>query len=411
MRTPISAQADALQPGAQRRSKFRNVLLVVGIILLAINLRASLTSVGPLIGAIRGDTHISNTLAGLITTLPLLAFAALSTLAPRLARRWGMEAVIMASLIVLTLGIVLRSTYSVVALFVGTAVLGLAIAILNVLLPSLVKRDFPQHVGLMTSLYSAVMNAGASLASAITVPLAIGLGLGWQGSLECWALLSALAALIWLPQLRFRQPATTSGRMASTVRDLWRSPLAWQVTLFMGLQSLVYYVTIAWVPAILIDEGMSSATGGLMISLHQLVSTIASLIVPVLAARLSGQRSIAAAAAILCLVAVAGLLLTGSSLVVLWIVLLGLGAGTSISLALMFLILRAPDAHYSAELSGMAQSIGYLLAAVGPILFGLLHDWTHSWVVPLLILMVIILFMLVAGLGAGRNLVVARSEP
>jgi CP family cyanate transporter-like MFS transporter len=407
METNISEQTNLGQRG---RSRVRTTLLVVGIILLAVNLRASITSVGPLIDVIRADTHISDGLAGLITTLPLLAFAALSPLAPRLALRWGIEAVLMMSLLILMLGIVLRSTSPVGALFVGTAILGSAIALMNVLLPSLVKRDFPRHVGLMTSVYSSVMNAGASLGAGISVPLALGLGLGWRGSLLCWAGVAALAALVWLPQLRFRHLTTAPPGGMRALRDLWRSALAWQVTLFMGLQSLVFYVNIAWIPTILTGEGMSSSTAGLMLSLNQFVSIFASLAMPVLAARLRGQRPLVVVASTASLTGIAGLWLVGSPLAALWMVLLGLGAGACISLALMFLILRAPDAHFSAELSGMAQSIGYLLAAAGPILFGLLHDWTSSWTIPLLLLIVIILIMLVVGLGAGRDAVITRSS-
>lgn len=410
MKANISEQTNLEQPGQHGRSRVKGILLVAGIILLAINLRPSLTSVGPLISVIRADTHISDGLAGLITTLPLLAFAALSPLAPRLAHRWSIEVVLMISLLVLTLGIVLRSIPPIGALFVGTVILGSAIALMNVLLPSLIKRDFPHHAGLMTSVYSSVMNASASLAEGISVPLALGLSIGWRGSLLCWAGLATLAALVWLPQLRFRHLAAAPPEGVRALRDLWRSPLAWQVTLFMGLQSLIFYVTITWVPTVLIDEGMSSTAAGLMLSLNQFVSIFASLVMPVLATRLHGQRLLVVVASVSSLAAIAGLWLTGSYLAALWMVLLGLGAGACISLALVFLILRAPDAHISAELSGMAQSIGYLLAAVGPILFGLLYDWTHSWTIPLLLLIVIALVMLVVGLGAGRDAVIARSD-
>lgn len=407
MKANISGQTNLEQPGQHGRTRARSVLLVAGIILLAVNLRASLTSVGPLIGVIRADTHISGGLAGLITTLPLLAFAALSPLAPRLAHRWSIEVVLMMSLLILMLGIVLRSTSPIEALFVGTAILGSAIALMNVLLPSLVKRDFPRHVGLMTSVYSSVMNAGASLGAGISVPLALGLGLGWRGSLLCWAGLAALAVLVWLPQLRSRHLTAAPPGRVRALRDLWRSPLAWQVTLFMGLQSFVFYVNIAWIPTILTNEGVNSSTAGLMLSLSQFISIFASLVTPMLATRLRGQRSLVVAASASALTGIAGLWLVGSSLAALWMVLLGVGAGACISLALMFLILRAPDAHFSAELSGMAQSIGYLLAAAGPILFGLLYDWTHAWTIPLLFLIVIILVMLAVGLGAGRDAVMS----
>jgi CP family cyanate transporter-like MFS transporter len=410
MKTNISGQTNRPQSDQPGRSRVSSALLVGGIILLALNLRASLTSVGPLIGVIQADTHISDALAGLLTTLPLLAFAALSPLASRLARRFGMEVVLFFSLLMLTLGIVVRSLAPVVALFVGTVILGLAIALMNVLLPSLVKRDFPRHVGVMTSIYTSVMSASASLAAGISIPLAVGFGFGWRGSLLSWALLSALAIFVWLPQLRSRHQPEAPAREGWRPRDLWRSALAWQITIFMGLQSLMFYVIIAWGPTILINAGMSAATAGLMLALNQVVSVLASLVVPVIAGRFPEQRPLVIVAAALCLVAVAGLGFTSSLLAGLWMALLGLGSGASISLALMFIIVRAPDARISAELSGMVQSIGYLLAAVGPTMFGLIHDWTHSWTTPLLLLALLIIVMLLAGLGAGRNALVTGKE-
>src|SRR5215213_5220617 len=200
---------------ASGRSRLRSVLLVLGIVLLAANLRPALTGVAPLIGQIRADTGISNGVAGLLTTLPLLAFGLLSPIAPRVARRFGMERALLASLLVLVAGILLRWAGVGAALFLGTAILGAAIAVGNVLLPGLVKREFPEHAGLMTSVYSTSLGISALLAS-----------------------------VAWLPQLgRSDRPADPSARNSPGVRDLWRSPLAWQVTLFMGLQSLAYYVT------------------------------------------------------------------------------------------------------------------------------------------------------------------------
>lgn len=383
-------------------SRLSTALLVAGIVLLAANLRPAITSVGPLIGEIRADIGISNGLIGLLTALPLLAFAALSPLAPRLARRWGMEFTLLVSLIALTVGIVLRSLPSVAALFAGTALLGTAIAISNVLLPSLMKRDFPTRVGLMTSVYSTIMGSWAALAAGVSVPIAQGLGIGWRGSLVCWALLAVVAIVVWLPQLRSHH-AIAPKRISTTVRGLWRSPLAWQVTLFMGFQSLVFYAVVTWLSAILHDQGMSATSAGWIVSLFQLVGIPSSFLVPMLAGRRPSQRLLVVAIGILCLTAYAGLLSTSNNLIPLWITLLGFGQGACISLALMFFILRTPDAAHAAELSGMAQSIGYLLAAAGPVLFGLLHDLTHTWTIPLLTLVAVTLGMLCTGLGAGRN--------
>src|SRR6266540_363937 len=382
---------------------------------LAGNLRAAITSVGPLVGEIRGDTGISHGLAGLITTLPLLAFGALSSLAPRLGRRFGIERTLLASMVVLVAGILLRSSGPVAALFGGTTLLGLAIAAGNVLLPGLVKRDFPDRTGWMTGLYSGAMGGMATVAVALAVPIADRAGLGWRGSLACWAAPAAVAALVWVPLARrrpgARQPAQREepavGGPAEPVPSLWRSGLAWQVTVFMGLQSLVFYSTIAWLAEILRDRGLSSSAAGWLVSLAQLSGLVTSLAAPPIATRRASQRVHATGAALLSLAGYSGLLVSGHSLLPLWCVLIGLGQGALFSLALTMFALRAPDVRHAAELSGMAQSVGYLLAATGPALLGLVHDLTGAWTVPLAALAGTTLVILLAGLAAGRDALVA----
>src|SRR5829696_5847112 len=383
---------------ASGRPRFRSVLFVLGILLLAANLRPALTSVAPLIGQIRADTGISNGAAGLLTTLPLLAFALLSPVAPRVARRFGLEGVLLASLLVLAAGILLRLAGTVAALFLGTAILGAAIAFGNVLLPGLVKREFPERAGLMTSVYTTSLGICAALAAGVSVPLAKLDGIGWRGALAVWALPAVLACVAWLPQLgRKDLPARQSGSNSPSIRDLWRSPLAWQVTLFMGLQSLAYYVTLTWLPEILQSEGMGAARAGWMLGLSQAVAIVTMFLAPVIAERRPSQRGVVVVA--------------GSTASTLWVVLLGLGQGASFSLALTFFALRAPDPGHAAALSGMAQSVGYLLAAGGPFLFGVLRDATGSWEVPLALLLAVTVCLLIAGIGASRDAHVGGPTP
>jgi MFS transporter, CP family, cyanate transporter len=379
-----------------------NALRAAGIILVALNLRSAITGVGPLLATIRADTGISNTVAGLLTALPLLAFGFGSTLMPKLARRFGIERTLFGSLIVLTAGILLRSAPSTVALFTGTAVLGLAITVGNVLLPSLIKRDFPGHIGLMTGMYTCSMGVLAAVASGVSVPLARVDRLGWRGALGCWAVLILIAIIAWLPQLRTQQHRGVPPLNRAHPR-LWRSPLAWQVTLFMGLQSLLFYVIIAWLPTILQERGVSAAQAGWQLFIMQIVSLPASLVVPMLAGRLPHQRGYTAAAVLFTAAGLVGLVVAGTVALVLWMTLLGIGLGASISLALSFMAFRTRDGFQAAELSGMAQSIGYLLAATGPILFGLLHDLTHSWTLPLALLCLVAGGLLIVGLGASRD--------
>jgi CP family cyanate transporter-like MFS transporter len=396
--------------GLRLSSRIRGLLLVVAIVLLAANLRPALTSVAPLIGQIRTDTGISNGVAGLLTGLPLLAFAVLSPIAPRLAHRFGMERVLLASLLVLAVGILLRSAGVVAALFLGTAILGAAIAVGNVLLPSLVKREFPERTGLMTSTYTTALAVSAAIAAGASFPIAYQVDLGWRGSLALWALLALVAAVVWFPQIRSADPANASTGTSRGVTGLWSSVLAWQVTLFMGLQSLGYYVVLTWLPQILQEEvGVSAAQAGWLLALAQVVVIPAMFLAPVLADIRPSQYSVVVVAVTLTGAGTLGLLVASSTATALWIVLLGLGQGACFSLALTFFALRAPDSEHAAALSGMAQSVGYLLAAGGPFLFGLLRDVTHAWTVPLTLLVAVTVCLLITGLGAARDAYVGRA--
>ena len=396
MRKKTSDMETPARSGYRGASRFRVVLLVSSIVLVAANLRPALTSVAPLIGEIRADAGLSNGVAGLLTTLPILAFGVLSPVAPRLARRFGMELVLLASLLVLAAGILLRSAGFVAALFLGSTVLGAAIAVGNVLLPGLVKRDFPEHAGLMTSVYSTAIGVSATLAAGVSLPIAQ--HAGWRGSLALWAIPALVAAVVWVPRLRDdRHDDSATYRVGS----LWRSSLAWQVTLFMGLQSLAYYVTLTWLPEILRADGMSASRAGWMLALAQAVAIVSMFLAPVIAGRRPSQRGVVVVAAALNGAGILGLITAPGSIV--WIILLGLGQGACFSLALTFFALRAPDPEHSAALSGMAQSVGYLFAAFGPALFGVLRDATHAWKVPLALLLVVVVCLLISGLGAARD--------
>src|ERR687890_1884842 len=392
------------------RSGLRSVLLVLGILLLAANLRPAITGVAPLIGQIRADTGISNGVAGLLTTLPLLAFGLLSPIAPRLARRFGMERMLLASLLVLAVGILLRSAGVVAALFLGTAILGAAIAVGNVLLPSLVKREFPERTGLMTSTYTTALAVSAAIAAGASFPIANQASIGWRGSLALWAILGFVAAAAWLPQVWYARRANAFPAASQGVSGPWRSALAWQVTLFMGLQSLGYYVVLTWLPEILQEEaGLSAARAGWMLALAQGVGIASIFLAPVLADIRPSQYGVVVGAVALTGTGALGLLVVADTATALWVVLLGLGQGACFSLALTFFALRTPDPEHAAALSGMAQSVGYLLAAAGPFLFGVLRDATHAWTVPLALLFSLAVCLLITGLGAARNADVSRA--
>lgn len=386
----------------ERNSRLKNILLIAGIILIALNLRPALAGVGPLISNIRASTGLSNTMLGLLTTLPLLAFGVVSTLTPLFTRRLGIEGTLALAMALLTIGLLTRVLPNNLALFLGTILLGIAIAFGNVLLPSLVKRDFPNHTGIMTSLYSSMLGVGATIAAGISVPLAHDWALGWHWSLGSWAALSLLAFIVWLPQLKSLTIPDNSRSFGKAMKELSNSTTAWQVAVFMGLQSLAFYVVLAWLPEILQSRGMDPNTAGWMLSLSQGMGVLGTIFIPTWAEKLNDQRGLVWLLMICEIISIVGLMFPGTFLAGLWASLIGIALGGSFGLALLFIVLRSPDSETATELSGMAQSIGYFLAAVGPTLFGALHDLTDAWFIPLLFLLGLIAIKLYAGLGAGR---------
>lgn len=379
-------------------------MMIAGIILIAFSMRSALTSVGPLVGFIREDLLLSNSIAGMLTTVPLLAFGFLSPLVPGIGYRFGTERTLFVALLILIAGIFLRSTGFIFTLFAGTAFIGAGIAVCNVLLPGLVKQRFSEKAGLMTSVYTTAMSSLAALASGVSIPMMQGLQMGWQGSLAFWSIMVIVALAVWLPQIGTSGKPTQKTAYRSSQKGLWGSMLAWQVTLFMGLQAFLFYCTIAWLPSILQQQGISLSSSGWLLSLVQVISLPASFLAPVLASRMTNQRVMAAGVGLLSLLGFAGLLIGGNELVLFTsLILLGLSQGASISLALTFIVIRAVHVRQAAELSGMAQSVGYLLAAVGPMFIGFLFDLTHSWTLPLVTLILISAMLVIAGLGAGRD--------
>jgi CP family cyanate transporter-like MFS transporter len=378
-------------------------LLAAGCIFIAANLRPAVTAVGPLLEDIRASTGMSAAAAGLLTTLPLLAFGLVAPMAPRLGRRLGLERALLAAMVLLTAGLVLRWGGTTPAVLAGTVVIGTAIAVGNVLVPGLIKQDFPDRTGLMMALYSTTLSAAAGIAAGLSVPLAQDAGLGWRGALAAWGVFAAAAVAVWWPHaLRSRPPGEGAGG-PHVVPRLRGSRIAWSVTTFMGLQSFVFYGLITWLPTVLQDDGMAAGAAGWMVTLMQVTSLGATMVMPILATRRPDQRTLVAGSVVVCLAGLVGLGMSGIGAAPIWISLIGLGTGATFSLALTFLVLRAADARNAAALSSMAQSGGYLLAATGPIGLGLLHDATGGWDWPIVALVVVMVGSLVTGLGAGRN--------
>ena len=382
-------------------------LLLLGLVLVALNLRPALASMAPLLGYVSESLGLSSAAAGLLTTLPVLCLGLFAPLAPRLARRFGSEQVVFGVLFALAAGIVLRSFFGEFGLFAGSILAGASIGVIGVLLPGIVKRDFAKQAGTMTGVYTMALCLGAALAAGSTVPIAHHFNDSWAIGLGIWMIPALLAALIWWPQARQKHDMH---KVAYRVRGLLRDPLAWQVTLYMGLQSSLAYVVFGWLPSVLMGRGLSATDAGLVLSGSIMVQLISALSAPWLATRGKDQRLGVVMAMSMTLIGLFGCLYAPVGGMWAWAVVLGLGQGAAFSIALTLIVLRSRDSHVASNLSGMAQGIGYTIASVGPFAVGVVHDVTGSWDSIGWIFAVLGAAATVAGLGAGRALYVQVSS-
>jgi CP family cyanate transporter-like MFS transporter len=377
-------------------------LLCLAVVLTALNLRPAITSIGPLLGEARDSLGATATWAGVLTTMPGLCFAIAGTAAPWFARRVGIGVAIGVALGVLAAGLVLRVLGGQLVVLGGTLVVTAGIAFLNVLLPVVVKDSFPARIGLMTGVYTAALQGGGALGSALAPPLDGAFG-GWRPALASWSVLAVLALLVWCFAARSHRAGRGGGEGGhGPSRSLLRSPLAWVVTLFFGLQSFFAYVVMGWMPLVLMDAGVSRGDAGLLLGLISLMAVPISLVVPSIAARQGSQTWWIVGLGTVGLAGLVGLMVAPSAAPLLWSLLVGVGMSV-FSLALTVIALRARTGADTAQLSGMAQGFGYLLAALGPFLFGVLHEVTGGWTVPFLMLLGALLGQMAAGAVAGRN--------
>lgn len=375
------------------------VVMGLTVMMVALNLRAAVASVGPVLPEIRTDLGLTGTGAAVLTMLPLLCFGVLAVVAAGLARRAGMEPVLMVALILLMAGLGGRVLGGPSLLLAGTVVIGGAIAIANVLLPPLIKREFPSGVGLMMGVYTMSMAGSAALASGVTVPVGNVIGQGWRGALWIWTWPAALAAVAWLPMLS-RSTKPPQRRVLGP--SLARHPLAWQVTVYFGLQSMMFYAMLSWLPSIYREHGYSPEAAGVPMSLCGLAQIPVALLLPRFATKAANQVVHIAVSTVFMGAGILGVLIAPTSAPYLWAVLFGIGTGACLAMGLALFVLRTSQVEDTARLSGMAQSIGYLICACGPLLFGLVHDLTHSWSVPLVMLLLFLVPQLIMGMLAGR---------
>ena len=369
---------------------------MTAIVLLALNLRTLVASLPPLLTHVQADLGLSGLAAGLLTTLPVLAFGAFAPLAPRLTRRVSIERVLLGCALATAGAAALRGAGGWAPLFAGCALAGLAVALAQAVLPVFIRLRHPEITGLLTGAYSMSLTLGAALAAGLAVPLEDALG-SWEASLAAWALPALVAALVWLPAA-LRPGTTVSGPPSP---GLWRSRLAWNVSLFMGVQSMAFYAGLSWLPAVLEDAGYSKGEAGTLQAFGVLMQLVPAFAVPVLAARSRNQIGVLLAIVASSLAGVLGLIVApGAALA--WIVVFGIGQGGALGLGLILPALRGGDAASVASLTAMSLCVGFVVAAAGPWLLGAVHDATGGWTVALVALAGMCVLELAPGLPAVR---------
>ena len=372
---------------------------VAAVLLIAFNLRPAITTVALFLADIRRDLGLSGLEISVLTMAPVVCLGAFGPVAPPLARRFGTEAVLQASLLALAIGCVVRS-FGAAPLFVGTVIIGASMCFLGVLTPVIVKRDFPGHVGLMMGLYTMLICLGPAVATAAAVPMQHALGDSWERVLLFWGLPALVGAIVFLPQLfRPETKLVPETQVTSVLRD----PLAWQVTAYFGLISSLAYAVFNWGPSMLQARGLDPATSGIVVSISYVGQMVTGLLAPVVAGRQRDQRLIIAVVVAFTAAGLLGFIFAPVWSLSLFSVLLGLGQGGAFGVGLLLFVLRAGDPHAAGKLSALAQSVGYVLGGlIGPFAVGLIYDWAGSWHAVAVFYTAVGLASLIFGLGAGR---------
>ncbi len=385
------------------RSRFATSILVLGILLIAANLRGPVTSIGPVLDQIIIYFGLNSSQAGMLTTLPLVAFALASPVAANLAKKQGLEISLFIALILIGIGLSSRLIDSVFILYIGTAIIGVGIAIGNVLLPSLIKRDFPHKVALMTSAYVLAMGIFAGSYSALIIPLATFKNIGWAVALSCYGVMTLASIIVWLPQLKLHTKPIKDILASAPNSKIWHHALAWQITLCLGLNSFFTYIIIAWLPNILMDGGYSAQQAGVLHGTFQLATATPGLVLIPLLAKLKDQRILAISLALIGFICFLGLLYLPSAALI-WSIFIGFSSGAIFILGLSYISYRTNHSQQAASLSGMAQCVGYSLAAIGPMFTGMLHAYFENWTTTIWLCAITCLLSGVFGYLGGRDI-------
>ncbi|MFE9606507.1 CynX/NimT family MFS transporter [Streptomyces hokutonensis] len=404
------AASDSAVPGGGPSTRaWTTRLVVVGIVLAALNLRPAITSLGAFLEEVRDGLGMSGSVAGVLTSVPPLCFAAFGVMAPRLARRFGPSAVVCAGMLAITAGLLIRPYVGGTAGFLaGSALALMGIAVSNVLMPVIVKRWFPDRVGSMTGLYSMALALGTAAAAAVTVPMTESLGGSWRSGLAVWAGLAAAAVVPWIALVRHREaPAEAPSRARETERArpelrITRSRTAWALAVFFGLQATAAYITMGWMAQIFRDAGVSAGTAGLLLAVTMAMGVPLAFVIPRVATRLPHQGPIVVVLGVCGLAGYAGLYLAPAGGAWAWALLLGV-ANCAFPLALTMVGMRARTGAGVAQLSAFAQSAGYLISVPGPLLVGVLYQHSGGWGLPIALMAGLMIPQMAVGVLAGRD--------
>nr|WP_171074689.1 MFS transporter [Nonomuraea basaltis] len=384
-------------------------LLVLGIVLAALNLRTAVTSVGPLLDQLSGALGMTSVGTGLLTTLPVLAFASVGAVTPSLARRIGEHRLLLLALVTLGAGLLVRSLVGSAPVFLLSSAVALSGgAVGNVLIPTLIKRHFPARTGIMTTVYTTALATGTMLAAAATVPIERASG-DWHIALGVWAALAAVAAIPWLALLRSEPERHTGGRDAG-LRRMLGSRLAWMIAIYFGTQSMIAYIMFGWLATILTDDGYSTSQAGLILGVFTALSIPVSIAVPMVASRFRDQRPVVVVLVAFYAAGFLGLWAGPASTAPVWVFLISVGMG-SFPLALVMLGLRTRTPEATAALSAFGQSAGYLIAGAGPLLVGVLYELTGGWGLTYTLIFGVLAAQLFTGLYAGRDRYLEDERP
>ncbi|MBO1205369.1 MULTISPECIES: CynX/NimT family MFS transporter [Staphylococcus] len=387
-----------------RKVKPINWLLFIGILLVGANLRAPITSIGVALPDIKHDLAMSNSAVSVITVVPLIAFAIVSLFAAKTSNRFGLEKTIFVALWLILIGVIVRSVIGISWLYIGTVLIGIGIGFGNVLAPAVIKAKFPLHIGIMTGYYTVVMNVFGGLSSYGTAPLVK--AFNYNIAISVIGVITLITIIIWIFQLNTKQDTTASVPQESV--NVWKSPLSWQITMLMGGQSLIFYSLINWLPAYLSQNGMSINEAGMYLSIMQIAIIPLTFITPIFATKMKSQFLLTFLTGV-CFVIGVSIMLFKPEFALISTVLIGVASGIAFGLVNTFFSLRTEHSQTSAKLSGMAQSVGYIFAAVGPLLFGVLHDATGKWMASLSILLITSLLITLFGSQAGRNRTIEKT--